>query len=90
MAATVPDSHIVESGGSKFLHIVTFPGTADDTNTWASGIQGIVGYWANGTDDPTQTKEGIDVRITDTATGTFTFSLGENDRSFMLYVLANT
>jgi hypothetical protein len=90
MAATVPASHYIENAGSKVLHIVTFPDTADDTNTWASGIQGIVGYWANGTDDPTQTKEGIDVRITDTATGTFTFSLGEDNRSFILYVLSNT
>jgi hypothetical protein len=86
MAATTPSAHYIENAGSKVLHIVTFPDTADDTNTWASGIQGIVGYWANGTDDPTQTKEGIDVRLSGT---TFTFSLGEDNRSFILYVLSN-
>ncbi len=86
MAAVTPDSHYIENAGSKVLHIVAFPATADDTNTWASGIQGIAGYWANGTDDPTQTKEGIDVALSGS---TFTFSLGEDNRSFILYVLSN-
>jgi hypothetical protein len=86
MAATVPDSHYIENAGSKVLHIVTFPATADDTNTWDSKLTGIVGYWANGTDDPTQTKEGIDVALSGTE---FTFSMGEDNRSFMLYVLSN-
>jgi hypothetical protein len=85
MAATIPSSIVRHSMGSNTLYVVTFPATADDTNTWASGLStSITGYWANGTDDPTQTKEGIDVAL---SSGTFTFSLGEDDRSFVLYVL---
>jgi hypothetical protein len=86
MAAITPTLHVIENAGSKVLHIATFAATADDGDTWASGLSGIVGYWANGTDDPTQTKEGIDVSE---ASGTFTFNLGEDNRGIMLYVLSN-
>lgn len=87
MAAITPSTHYIENAGSKVLHIATFAGTADDGDTWASGLTGIVGYWANGTDDPTQTKEGVDVSV---SSGTFTFNLGEDNRSFILYVLSNS
>ena len=85
MAAITPTLHQVESAGSLFLHIATFAATADNDDSWASGITGVVGYWANGTDDPTQTKEGIDVSFSGT---TFTFRTGEDNRGIMLYVLA--
>jgi hypothetical protein len=86
MAAITPSSHLIENAGSKVLHIATFAATADNDDSWASGIQGVVGYWAVGTDDPTQGKEGIDVSFSGT---TFTFRTGEDNRGIILYVLSN-
>lgn len=86
MAAITPDTHYIENAGSKVLHICAFSNAAHDGDTWASGINGIVGYWGNKTGDPTQTKEGIDISLSST---TFTFNLGENDKAFTLYVLSN-
>jgi hypothetical protein len=68
------------------LYIATFAATADNDDTWDSAISHIIGYWANGTDDPTQGKEKIDVSLS--STDTFTFRTGENNRGIMLYVLA--
>ena len=87
MAAVTPTLHLIENAGSRVLHIATFAATTDNDDSWASGITGIVGYWANGTDDPTQEKEGIDVSE---SSGTFTFRTGEDNRSIMLYVLSNS
>jgi len=88
MAAITPSSVYKENAGSMTLHIATFAGTADDGDTWASSIPHVIGYWANGTDDPTtQASAGVDVALSGT---TFTFSLGESDRSFMLYVLSKS
>ena len=86
MAAVTPASHYIENAGSKVLHIATFADTTDNDDSWASGITGVVGYWATGTDDPTQGKEGIDVSFSGT---TFTFRTGEDNRSIILYVLSN-
>jgi len=83
--ATVSGSPVRESWGSLQFHIITFS-NIDDTNTYDSGIKRVVGYWANGTDDPsTQAANKIDVAESD---GTFTFSCGENARAGMLYVLS--
>jgi len=87
MAEISPTSTIRENVGSLTLHIATFAATADDGDTWASGLPNVVGYWANGTDDPTQTAEGVDVSE---SSGTFTFNLGEDNRGIMLYVLSRT
>ena len=86
MGAITPSSLKRESAGSCNLLIATFAATSDDGDTWASGLSSVKGYWANGTDDPTQTSESIDVSY---SAGTFTFNLGEDDRSFMLYVLTD-
>jgi hypothetical protein len=59
----------------------------DDAGTWAPRIEGVVGYWCNGTDDPTQGKEAIDVAY---SYPTFTFSTGENSRTGILYVLCKS
>jgi len=83
-AATVSGSPVRENFGSLQIHIITFS-NIDDTNTYASGIERVVGYWANATDNPTQGKEHIDVA---NSSGTFTFSCGENTRTGMLYVLS--
>jgi len=85
MAAAVTPSSIQRlSAGSNTLAACTFANTTDDADYWASGMKEVVGYWATGTDDPTQTKEKVDVGY---SAGTFTFYLGEDNRSFILYVL---
>ena len=84
MGAITPSATLRENAGSVLLHIFTFAATADDGDTYASGISDVVGWWGNCTDTPTG-HEGIDISE---SAGTFTFNLGENDRSFMLYVLS--
>jgi len=85
MAAVTATLVTRESAGSLTLHIVTFGSTADGS-TYASGIPSIIGYWGNVITDGTQTKEGIDVTLSDS---TFTFNLGETKTSgIMLYVLS--
>jgi hypothetical protein len=87
MAAKTPDSILRESVGSMTLFIATFStNDIDDTDTWATGLgSNILGVWANGTDDPTQTKEGIDCAE---SAGTITFSTGEDNRTGKVFVLA--
>ena len=87
MAAITPTTVLKESGGSMTIHIATFAATADSGDTWDSGIAHIVGYWANRTDDPTQTKEGVDVVE---SSDTFTFYTGEDNCGIMLYVLSKS
>jgi hypothetical protein len=78
-----------ESYGSMKLVIATFT-VIDDTDTWTSGIKGAVGYWCNGTDDPTtQASNAIDVSYV-SSTGVFTFNCGEDDRAGKLYVLTKS
>ena len=89
MAKKTPDSVIIESVGSLTLRIATFStNDIDDTDYWTSGIQGIVGYWGNLTDDGTQTKEGIDITLTTASTGLLTFNVGEGNRTGVIYVLS--
>ena len=84
-AATITDEVVRGSFGSLQLHIATFT-NIDDTNTYDSGIKRVVGYWCNGTDDPTTQASGaIDVSE---SSGTFTFNTGEDGRTGMLYVLS--
>jgi hypothetical protein len=91
MAAKTPDSIQQESLGSLKLIIATFStNDIDDGDTWASGIRGVVGYWGNLTDDGTQAKEGIDITLTTAATGAFTFNVGEDNRTGLVYVLAKS
>lgn len=84
MGSVTPSSVTQYNSGSFNLLVCPFADTTDDGDTWASGLETVLGFWANGTDDPTQTKEGIDVSE---SSGTFTFSLGEDNRSFTLYVM---
>ena len=86
MAAATVSSVKAESFGSMRLVEVTFT-NIDDTNTYAPRIEGVIGYWCNGTDDPTQEKEAIDVAY---SYPTFTFSTGENTRTGILYVLCKS
>ena len=93
MAATIPSATIIENAGSNTLYIVTFPATADDTNTWDSGFgTQVVAFWGQTIDNPTQTKEGVDIEYSATAgtspkLGQFTFNLGEDNVAFTLFVL---
>jgi hypothetical protein len=73
-----------ESAGSNTLIRASLTGVAD-TLTWASGIKEIVGYWANATDNPTQTDEAIDVQLSGS---TFTFSVGAGTRTVDFCILA--
>lgn len=84
MAAITPTVTKQESLGSLRLLKLSFAATADNADTYASGLKGIVGYWAQKTTAPTQTKEGIDVAISGT---TFTFYMGEDNMGFDLYIL---
>lgn len=90
MAAKTPTVQR-EEVGSLVLTIATFS-DLDNGDTWASGIQGIVGYWGNNTDNPTTTGtgEGIDITLTTASTGTFTFNLGEDNITSVVYVLSKS
>jgi hypothetical protein len=92
MPAKTADSILTENWGSLVLRIATFStNDIDDGDTWASGIPYPLGYWGNLTDDPTtQTSGKIDVTLTTSATGAFTFNTGEDDRTGMIYVLSRT
>jgi len=87
MAVRTPDPLRVENTGSSTLHIATFA-DIDDGDTWASGIQGVIGYFANATDDVTSGQlSGIDVSLSGT---TFTFNTGEDNRAGLLFVLSKS
>jgi hypothetical protein len=88
MAAKTPDSIIRESMGSLTAHIATFvTNDIDNDDTWESGIQNIVWWSATAIDDPTQTKEGIDVSLSGS---TFTFRTGEDNREGKVLVLSKS
>lgn len=79
-----------ESVGDLTLTIATFS-DLDDGDTWASGIQSVVAFWGNCTDAAgTQGNEGVDMNLTTASTGTFTFYLGEDNRTAMIYVLSSS
>lgn len=84
MAAITPTTVRRYSLGSVTLVQASFAATADNGDTWASGLKGIVGRWAHKTSAPTQTKEGIDTAL---STSTFTFYMGEDNMAFDLFVL---
>ncbi len=79
-----PSRVIRESVGSINLHIATFT-EIDNTDTYVSGLTGVVGKWFNADDDPTvQVSGGVDVSE---SSGTFTFRAGEDDRTGKLTIL---
>jgi len=87
MAVKTPDTISIENTGSSTLHIATFS-DIDDGDTWASGIQNIIGYWAVATDAPTSGPlGGIDVSLSST---TFTFNTGEDSKTGLVFVLSKT
>lgn len=88
MAEKTPDSVERLSMGSQTLLVATFStNDIDDGDTWDTGLGTNAKYvWANGTDDPTQTKEGIDCSL---SSGTITFSVGEDNRTGWVFVICN-
>lgn len=87
MAERTPASVLIENTGSSTLHIVTFS-DVDDGDTYASGLENIIGYWSVTADAPTSGQlAAIDIAE---SSGTFTFHAGEDNRKLLLYVLTKT
>jgi hypothetical protein len=86
MAARTPSTLERENVGSLTLHIATFT-DIDNADTYASGIQGVVGFWFQQTDDAADTQFGVAVSE---SSGTFTFNTDEDDKTGSLYVLSRS
>jgi len=85
MAAIVPDDIFQDHLGSVRLITARFSaGTADDDDTWDSGVGGIVTYTTQDRDDPT-TQASVGVAVEE-ADGVFTFHPAEDDKAFDLLV----
>ena len=85
-AAITPDSIYQGTMGSFRVVVAYFSaGTADDGDTWASAMDGIVAYWTQDTDNPsTQASVGVAAAL---SSGTFTFYPAEDNKPFYLFVL---
>lgn len=83
MAAATEASTVVHSSGDLTLRIIELSSVAD-TNTHASGISNVVGFWANGKASETAGEEGVNVTE---ASGTFTFGL-KTTGAVTLFVLS--
>lgn len=89
-AAETPASVYQEVLGSVRLIIANFSGgTADDGDTWTSGLaESPISFWAQDTDNPsTQASVGVAVAY---SAGTFTFYPAEDNKSFYLFVLVRS
>lgn len=85
-APITPDAVYRGTVGGFNLIIADFTaGTADDGDTWASGLTGIVVYWTSDNDNPT-TQASVGVAAANSA-GTFTFYPAEDNKPFTLFVL---
>jgi hypothetical protein len=88
MAAITPSSIRNISLGSALGTIADFANTADDADTWASGIPDIIGVIITQEDTAgTQASTGIGASFA-AATGTITFHIGEDNSAFRLIVLS--
>lgn len=87
MAAITPDTVRQHSMGDCFLIEAVFSaGTADDADTWASGLSTrVVNYWLQDQQDPTTQASGGLSAVN--SSGTFTFHLGEDNVPFTLFVM---
>ena len=85
MGAITPDTSKTENIGSLRLVIADFTTDFSDGDTWDSGLEKIVGYWANGTDAASDHHNaGIDLTLSD---HTITLNSGEAARKATVYVL---
>lgn len=83
MAAITPTSVTRDSLGSLSLVRAVFS-TADDGDTWASGLTGILDKYTNDNTNPA-TQASVGVAVTESS-GTFTFHPAENGTAFTLFV----
>ena len=85
MAAITPDTVTSENIGSLRLIIANFTTDFNNDDTWDTGLEKIVGYWANGTDAASDHHNaGIDLTL---SSHTITFRTGETARKATAYVL---
>ena len=59
----------------------------DSGDTYATGLPNAIAYWANGTDVPSITDEGVGVSVSN---NTATFTTGEAAREVDFYLLTRT
>ena len=87
MAAITPDVIRRYSMGDSTLIVADFTaGTADDGDTWASGLgTNAMDWWSQDTDNPT-TQASVGVAVTNSS-GTFTFYPAEDNKPFKLFVM---
>ena len=87
MAAITPDTIRQHSMGSvKLIEAVFSAGTADDGDTWASGLStNVINFWAQDQDNPT-TQGSVGVSVTNSS-GSFTFYPAEDNKPFTLFVM---
>jgi hypothetical protein len=88
-AAITPDTVRRATLGGFSLVIADFTaGTADDGDTWASGLTGVAFWFSSDNDNPT-TQASVGVATAFSA-GTFTFYPAEDNKPFTLYVLVRS
>lgn len=88
MAAITPTSVTLANFGSLNGHIATFANTADDGDTWASGISNIVAVIPIQFDGvTTQASAGIGYTLSGS---TITIILGEDNTAVKLIVLSGS
>ena len=86
MAAVVPDSVKRYSMGEFTVIVAEMPTTGDTTNTWASGISGIVFHIVS-VNDTTTTQASQGAGATRSGS-TFTIFPGEDNTALTLVVFA--
>ena len=88
MAAITPSSLIRASMGDYTLHIANFANTADNADTWASGIPGIASVMACQADVAgTATSTGAGASYSGS---TVTLHIGEDNAAITLWVLSKS
>ena len=76
MAAKTPSTKASFNMGALTLSIASFA-DIDSGDTFATGLPNAIAYWANGTDVPSITDEGVGVSVSN---NTATFTTGEASR----------
>ena len=84
MGALTPTSVTKHSMGDVSLIRAVFS-TADDDDTWVSGLPNVVDKWTNDNTNP-GTQASVGVAVTESS-GTFTFFPAEDAVAFTLFVM---
>jgi hypothetical protein len=73
-------------GSLKLIEAVFSAGTADDGDTWASGLgTRVLNFWTSDQDNPTaQASVGVAATL---SSGTFTFFPAEDNKPFTLFAM---